>query len=390
MINRDNIVELAQLESPQGCAVTFYFQPGIPQNKSHREETIAVKDAVRHAIQQSEKSKCAREDLERIMAMAELLHGNARQAKAVYACSAQNFWREYDLPPRLNSTQVTLGRRFRLRPLTAIADTLPRVAIALAGRSTYRLFEFWMDELRETEKVILPVPRRSRSDGFGGYDAGHSERHLDQETMKHFKKLGERLQRATFDRLIMGCRDDVWPELEPYLPANARQRFMGRFSIDPNTATVEQVREEARRVSQQYRERRRGELFTKIFDEAKANSLGALGIKRVLRSIEAGEVQTLLLGEDFAAPACECRNCRHIEPLRTNIACPSCGAKPARSRTWPICCSPPRCGTVSRSYMCRRMGNSRRSATWRRCCASAPTRTPMHCSRPVRGRAFRI
>jgi len=37
MITREEIRQLAQFESPAGCAVSFYFQPQTPQNKSHRE-----------------------------------------------------------------------------------------------------------------------------------------------------------------------------------------------------------------------------------------------------------------------------------------------------------------------------------------------------------------
>lgn len=325
MITRDNIVELAQFESPEDCGVSFYFQPGIPQNKSHREETILVRDVIRHAMQHAEKNKGARQDLERILAMAEHLQGNGRRAKAVFASGAKNFWREYDVPPKLEATQVSLGRRFRLRPLTAIASLLPRVAIALVGRSQFRLLELWMGEIREKESFASEVPRRSRSDGFAGYDAGHSERHIEHEAMHHFKRVAERLQQPDCDRLIIGCRDEIWPELDPHLHAYAKQRLIGRFAAD-TAATLETTRQEAERVLGEFRERRRHELFTKITDEAKSNGLGALGIKRVLRSLEEGEIQTLLLGEDFAAPAVECTNCGHVEALKTGGPCPACGS----------------------------------------------------------------
>ena len=39
MITRDIIRELAAFESPENCAITFYYQPPAPQNKSHREDS---------------------------------------------------------------------------------------------------------------------------------------------------------------------------------------------------------------------------------------------------------------------------------------------------------------------------------------------------------------
>lgn len=331
MITRENIIELAAFESPEGCAVSFYFQPETPQNKAHREETILVKDLARKAMQEVEKNKCSRDDLERIIDMAERLRGNRGQAKAVFACATQNFWREYDIPAELPATSLVIDKRFQLRPLTAIADVLPRVYIALAGRTTARLFRLWMGEMEEVESFVSELPRRGRSDGFAGYDAGHAERHVENEAMRHFKRLAESLQKKHetngFDRLIIGCRDETWPELERHLHPYARQRLIGRFGFDYAVGTVEQVREQAEQVLREYREKRYRDLFARVFGEAKANSHGALGIKRVLRSIETGEVQTLLLGQNFMAPASECRNCGHIEPLKTGIPCPSCGAE---------------------------------------------------------------
>jgi len=333
LITRQNIVELAQFESADGCAVSLYFQPDAPQNKSHREETIALKDMVRNALHEVEKNgrnHRVREDLERILGMTEHLRGNRRLAKAVFACAEQNFWREYDLPARLAGKSVIIGRHFVLRPLTAIATVLPRVCIALVGRTTARLFDLWLGEIKETEKFVSELPRRGRSDGFAGYDAGHAERHVDHEALRHFKKFAERLQKRQekdgFDRLIIGCRDDTWPEIEPRLHPYAKQRLVGRFPFDFTTATVDQVREQAERVLGEFRQKRYHDLFTQIVNEARANGLGALGIKRVVRSLETGEVQTLLLGQNFAAPAAECRNCGHVEPLKTDSQCPVCGA----------------------------------------------------------------
>jgi len=46
---------------------------------------------------------------------------------------------------------------------------------------------------------------------------------------------------------------------------------------------------------------------------AKGNSRGVTGLRRVLRSMELGEVQTLFLGENYMARGVECDNCGHID-----------------------------------------------------------------------------
>jgi peptide subunit release factor 1 (eRF1) len=49
-------------------------------------------------------------------------------------------------------------------------------------------------------------------------------------------------------------------------------------------------------------------------------------LKRVLRSLEQGEIQSLLIGNDFHAEGVECTNCGHLD-IRMVSACALCGQK---------------------------------------------------------------
>ena len=51
MMTREDIRELAAFQADSdSCALSFYFQPRTPQNKSHKEEAILAKDLVRQAL----------------------------------------------------------------------------------------------------------------------------------------------------------------------------------------------------------------------------------------------------------------------------------------------------------------------------------------------------
>src|SRR5215472_150465 len=121
MITRDDIRELANFHSPEGCAVTFYYQPTTPSNRSHRDEAILVKDLVNNALREAEKNgskhKAAQPDLQRILDMTDALRTNGRKAKAIFACVEKGYWREFDLPATLPKSNVILNRRFHLKPL---------------------------------------------------------------------------------------------------------------------------------------------------------------------------------------------------------------------------------------------------------------------------------
>ena len=334
MITREDIRELAQFKSENGqaCALSFYFEPRTPQNKSHREETILVKDLIRNVQRESERrgrNGSARADLDRILVLAENLHGNQARAKAVFACSQRNFWREFDLPPQLPGTQLFVNRMFHLKPLAHLLGAQPRLWAAVVDRQRARFFDLRLDELKEREGLFRTPPvRQGRSDGFAGYDGGHAQRRVEDEALHHFKDVAAHLKTAlesgAFEKLIIGCHETNWHELQAQLHPYVKQRLLGRFSADVAKLSNEQIREQASRILRESLDHRRHELVREVLDQAKSNNRGVTGLRRVLRSLELGEVQTLLLGDNFQHVAAECPRCGHLD-AHVVRNCPACG-----------------------------------------------------------------
>jgi len=331
MITRDDIRELANFRSPEGCAVTFYYHPSTPLNKSHREEVILVKDMIRSALKEAEKNGkngSTRGDLERIAGMIDPLRANSGKAKVIFACSKDGFWREFDVPAQLLKPKIAVSHRFHLKPLAAVLDGEQRACVLLADRTKARVFELMGDEIKEKEDFVNELTRRGKSDGFAGYDAGHAERKVMNEAAQHFKIVADRIEqyfeRGACDRLLIGCRDDVWSEIEPQLQSKARQHLVGHFRIDPKVATPEQVKQMARELLAAYNDGQKHELIREVIGEAHRNGRGAIGLRRVLRSLEQGEVLTLLLGANFNAPGVKCYHCGHMD-LHVAPECAVCG-----------------------------------------------------------------
>lgn len=342
MITREELRQLAQVESPAGCAVSFYFQPQTPQDRSHREESILVKDLVRDALRQAERGKnqpVLRDDLQKILHAAEGLYGNHSRGKVIFACRDLGIWRELDLPPRLGRSQLRVDSRFHLRPLVAAQAGVVRTCIALVNRLKARVFEMNTGamnggtphggEFRQRPDLEFgPLPKTGRSDGYLGYEAGHRERHAENEIKNHFKLFAESLQmllnRDKFEALLIGCHDDAWPELEPLLHSYLKPRLLGRFLVDPVAATAEEVREHALRILEENRSTQLQALVRETIGEAQRNGRGAVGLRRVLTALERQEVQTLMVGRDFKSEAAECAHCRHLD-TRMVRQCAVCG-----------------------------------------------------------------
>jgi len=328
MIARDEIRELANFHSPETCALTFYYQPSTPQDRSHRGESILVKDLLRNAMREAEnsgKNGCAKADLERVSAAVEALHGNGGRAKAIFACAGQNFWREFDLPPQLPKTQVILNQRFHLKPLAALMRESRKALIVLADRTKARVFELSGDDITELQDFFNDLSRHGKSDGFAGYDGGHAERRVLNETAQHFKAIADYVkERDGFDQLLIGCHDEQWPDIEGHLHPYAKQKLIGHFRIDPKVATPEQVKEIALQKITEHEGQEKQRAISEVVGEAHRNGNGAIGLRRVLRSLETGEVQTLLLGSNFQAAGVKCYHCGHMD-MGEAANCGVCG-----------------------------------------------------------------
>ena len=340
MMTRDEIRELAAFQADEAkgaCALSFYLQPDPPQDRSHRREAIVAKDVVKQALKSASangKNGSLHADLDRVLDLATNLRGNAR-GRAVFACSAQNFWKEYELPLHLGATHIYLQSRFQLKPLAALLGAQPALSVAIVDRQRARFFDLRLDDLRERGAIVHMLSRNASSQGYNGYEGGHAERRVSEEALQHFKAVSERLrtdfEKGIWERLIVGCQDANWPEFESHLHPYVKQRLIGRFSADVASVSNEEIRDHAGAVLNRWITERGSKKASEAVDFAKSNGRGVTGLRRVLRALEAGEVQTIFLTENYSARAVECPNCGHLD---AHIV-PSCGAcgRPTRELT---------------------------------------------------------
>jgi peptide chain release factor subunit 1 len=330
-MTREQIRQLAEFKDNNSCAVSFYFQPSTPRNKAHKEDTILIKDLAREAIRTLEsrgKKEGAKDDIERILRHSSELRTNGTHAKAVFACAKKNIWQEYELPPTLPGTQFFVDRYFHLKPLAHLLGASPLLAIVLLDRHRARIFDLRLGELTEREDLFYPLSRRGRSDGFGGYEGGHAQRRVEDEVRQHFKNIAESLkellEKGVFEKWILACQDTQRLLFEQQLHPYVSQALIGRFHADLAHVSRDEINRHADQIVETWQEERRRELVGQVLDHARSNGRGVTGLRRVLRSLELGEVQTLLVGENLQAHAIECAHCGHIDAHLVSY-CPMCG-----------------------------------------------------------------
>jgi peptide chain release factor subunit 1 len=330
-LTREQIRELAEFEDAQSCAVSFYFQPSTPRNKAHKEEAILIEGQVREAMCHLEgkgKKECARADLDRVARLSTELRGNGTHAKAIFACAARNLWREYDLPPTLAATRLFVDSHFHLKPVAHLLGAFPRLGVVLVDRHKARFFDLRLGELTERQGLFQTLSRKGRSDGYAGYDGGHAQRRVDDEARQHFKTVTEtlkdHLEKSVFEKWILGCQDVHRTQLETQLHPYVAQSLLGRFNADLGHVKLDEIRVHAQQIVEQWQSDRRRDLVHQVLSHARSNGRGVTGLRRVLRSLEMGEVQSLMIGENFQAHAVECAGCGHLDAHIVSF-CPVCG-----------------------------------------------------------------
>ncbi|PSH04191.1 MAG: hypothetical protein CXZ00_07440 [Acidobacteria bacterium] len=331
MINREDIRELAEYESPSGCALSFYYQPEKPKDQSHREDAIRLKDLVRGAMREAEKNgqkDFVQKDLEHILAIADDLQWIGGKAKAIFADQEKGLWREFDMPPLLGGTKIVVDRRFHLRPMLTLMRWRPQVCACLIDRQRARIFQYDGQDCNEVACFFDKVPRVVDSNGFSGFDAGHRERHAAELAKRHYKMVADTLmamqQRDEWELLVIGCRDDQWSDIREALYPYLQKKLAGRFTLESSVRSEQDLKQEIERLLGSLEKTTREDSLREAIGQAQRSSRGSVGLRHVLSSLQKGEVQKLLIGERFTAQGIECSNCGHIA-MRKAGECGVCG-----------------------------------------------------------------
>ena len=145
--------------------------------------------------------------------------------------------------------------------------------------------------------------------------------------MQFFKQMADRLrelQEGGYESFLIGCREETWPAIEPYLHPYVQQRLAGHFHVDPVAVTPDEIRRQVDQIMEERASSWRRELVRDVIAESSRDGRGALGLKRVLQALETGEAQSIILSEKFSAAGAQCQNCGHLD-AGVREKCPLCG-----------------------------------------------------------------
>jgi hypothetical protein len=324
---------LAKFCDGQANAVSFYSSLASTPDNAHRQEITATKKLVQDAM-----GKFAPEpapaslakDLQEVLGVVEEIQLNPARLRVVFACGGQHLWEEFDVPATGSLSYLQVGRRFHLAPLMMASQAVPPYCVVLLETGKARAFVVRGTEIQEVPgRLAIEDLSLHTEDSRVGWT-----RHIDGRQVQHergyFKRLSHQLLNFLAEqeiiRLVVGCRDNLWGEMEPELAPLEKDVLIGRFHLpnfDVGSAEVLQ------RTTPMLAEDQRMRTAAVLREINEMPSRGALGVNDVLNSLLEGRVQKLVLSQLPNQTVSECQACGHLL-AEAGGKCVSCGSDDVR------------------------------------------------------------
>ena len=267
-----------------------------------------TKDALGEAAGFSRDERAAlRGDIERLRGLLDGDDGVTKGAHglAVFCSGAAGLLEVLRLPHQVEPA-ASVERSPRLLPLLAqlAAD---RWGVVLVSRRAARILRGDRDRLVEVADFRDDVHRRHQQ---GGWSQARYQRGIVKEVHDHSKRAAAALlaesKRRPLDHLVVGCSDELWPELQADLHPYLRERVRGRIELDVERSTPDQVLDEVAAVIAATEEGREREALERLGTGLGQSGHGAAGLDEVLVALDEHRVSLLLLapGARFSGAAC--------------------------------------------------------------------------------------
>ncbi len=332
--SRKQIASLAKFRSDRFLTTSFYLNTD-KSSLSKKQILLSLKNLLntnKAVLENMNVSKDKREslllDLEKISRFCkENINSHSQKGLAAFSCSKENFWESFDLPspPR---NRLIFDQNPYVRPLSAILNEFRRICLLTIDRKESKWYELFMGELSELDHITGDVPSKVREGGWEGYESKRIERHIATHLHDYFKRSAQMtfdlFKKNNFDWLFLGCMDEYCKEFEPLLHPYLKERLKVRLKSKPSDSPSK-ILSEASALEKKLKDKEESELLNRFISELEKGGLATSGLKNTLRSLNRGEVQTLLITRYLSKPGKICPKCGFL--FQDEIKCPSCQRK---------------------------------------------------------------
>jgi peptide chain release factor subunit 1 len=317
-LDRSKLRELADLH-PEGAKVLSLYlnldptQFASPQARSTEMRSLLdeADRRLRNGTNLSHDEKThLREDVERVR---DFFNSSDFSAKGAHGlaifCSGPADLFEVIKLPRPVETGVAINDRPFLEPLTDIAFS-GSWGLFLVNRKMARILRGSREHLEEVARISDDVHGWHDQ---GGWSQARYQRGIEKETQDHVKHAGEvlfrRFRRNPFDKLLIGCPEEMCNDVEKRLHPYLQERIVGRIEVDVENTSPDQVLEAAAEKMELEDRNREGAALERLSEGLATGGRAAAGLDDVLDALNQRKVEVLLFEQGLRCPGVVCPQC---------------------------------------------------------------------------------
>ena len=332
MLDRSTVERLRGADTAGHSVVSVYLSlgPDLDQVRSITTRLKALVHPLREAAgsgaADEEGSRPLRQDLERVVSMADRVGADRGRGSAFFVCSAAGIEEHVSLPAPVRDRAVVDATPY-LGPLEAMLAHFRRYCAVVIDRRLASIYRFHMGSLESWEVMAEEEVRKGNYGGFAGYSEHRSRGHAEEVARRLFRgvaaRLGGLLRGGEFDLLAVGGNQANVDGLVTELSGDLKACLAGTFTVDPRTATTAEIRDHCAALAREWDRRTDERLVGELMEAAGARGRGVLGLDRALDAANQHAVDLLLLDAGETVPGVACLTCGWL--ARSGPACASCG-----------------------------------------------------------------
>lgn len=241
-------------------------------------------------------------DVERIAAYLDEELDPAAQGVFVVACSAAGIFEPLALGLPV-PTRLAVGPTPALAGLARLVDDHPTYAVLLADQHEATLS--FITQATRGQSVALDSTDYPRKQKQGGWSQRRFQSRADERIAAFARGIAEETGRALDEAgvgmLIVAGDEVITSALDASFHRGVKERIVGTLRLDIG-ATEQDLIAAALPLVEQAERDREAEAVSALGDVLGAGGPGAAGAEETLAGLLAGQVATLVMVEDFAAP----------------------------------------------------------------------------------------
>jgi len=232
---------------------------------------------------------------------------------AVYIAGPANLFEVVKLP-RPVQTNVVVDDSPYIEPIADLGSRA-RWGVLLVSRKNGRILRGTSDGLREVDQVWDNTHGQHDQ---GGWSQARYQRSVEEEKNSHVRAvcdvLFEHHKRAPFDCLLVGCNEELYPDVQGALHNYLGERLVGRFDVDVENTTAQAVFEVAQPKIEEHESQRERDALDRLVEGVNAGGRGVAGLENTLKALNEQRVGKLLVNYGFNEAGTQCPQCGSLFP----------------------------------------------------------------------------